>query len=297
MTVRTSAEKEWVDCLLCGSEQFQKFPTAPPGVVQCSRCGLVYANPRLKKEAIADFYSKEYFESHSSETMGYDNYVSDKELVEKTFEKRLERLERQWTRGRGKVLDVGCATGFFLSIAQRKGWEPDGVEISGYCCEYALREFGMRFKRGFFKDLGGLEPGFKLITMWDYIEHSFTPDEDIRRAYELLEPGGVLALATPDVGSLPAQIFKQNWMGFKEHEHLYYFTKKNLLTLLRKEGFQVLSVSYTGKYISPSFFAKRMSGYSKFLGALAGKITSLSFLKERSFYCNPMDIVYVVARK
>ncbi len=236
--------KEYVDCLFCSKRDFKKvYPSSLPGVVRCLSCGLIYANPRFKKEALKDFYSREYFESHSSEAMGYDNYVSDKELVEKTFKRRLLEIEKKWMPRRGKLLDVGCATGFFLSIARQRGWKVDGIEISEYCCDYARREFGIELYCGFFKDAKGFEPNFDLVTMWDYVEHSFTPDQDIRKAYELLAPGGVLALATPDVGSVPARIFKQNWMGFKEHEHLYYFTKQNLTALLRKEGSRLLSTS------------------------------------------------------
>lgn len=291
-------EKEWVDCLFCRSKQpFKPLHTALPAVVRCETCGLVYANPRIKKEAVSRLYSKEYFESHSSEAMGYDNYVSDKELVEKTFRRRLTGIEKKWVREKGRVLDVGCATGFFLSIAREMGWEPSGVEISEYCCQYARENFGLELTRGFFEEAESLKPGFRLITMWDYLEHSFAPDKDIKRAYELLAPGGILAVATPDVGSLPEKIFKQNWMGFKEHEHLYYFTQKNLSQLLKKEYFEVLSTSYIGKYISPHFFAKRLSGYSKFLGMLAGKIVSWPLLKGRSFYCNPFDIIYIVAQR
>lgn len=298
MTVKLMVEKEFVDCLLCGAgKAFKIIYPALPGVVRCESCGLVYANPRLKKEALGNFYSKEYFESHSSETMGYDNYVSDKELVEKTFRRRLIKMEKKWAAGRGRVLDVGCATGFFLSIAGEMGWEPSGVEISEYCCQYARENFGLELIRGFFKEADSLKPGFRLITMWDYIEHSFTPDEDLRKAYELLAPGGILALATPDFGSLPAKIFKENWMGFKEHEHLYYFTKENLAGLLRKEGFRVLSTSHIGKYISPHFFARRLSGYSKFLGMLADKVVSWPVFKGRSFYCDPFDIIYFVAQR
>ncbi len=298
MVVKLIAEKEFVNCLLCGAGKASKIIyRALPGVVRCESCGLVYTNPRLKKEDIGDFYSKEYFESHSSETMGYDNYVSDKELVEKTFRRRLIEIEKKWATRRGRVLDVGCATGFFLFIAGEMGWEPSGVEISEYCCQYARKNFGLELTRGFFKEADTLKPGFRLITMWDYLEHSFTPDEDLQKAYELLAPGGILALATPDVGSLPAKIFKQNWMGFKEHEHLYYFTQKNLTELLKKEGFRVLSASHIGKYISPHFFARRLSGYSKFLGALADKVVSWPLFKGRSFYCDPFDIIYLVAQR
>ena len=288
--------KEFVDCLLCGKRDFKRFYPSLPFVVRCS-CGLVFANPRLTKDAAADFYSKSYFENHTSHEMGYDNYVSDKELVEKTFRRRLAEIENKWIKKPGKVLDVGCATGFFLSIARQMGWEVSGVEISGYCCDYALREFGLELHQGFFKEARDFTPDFDLITMWDYLEHSFTPDEDLRKAHELLKPGGLLALATPDVGSVPAKIFRENWMGFKEHEHLYYFDKKNLVGLLQAKGFRVLTTTYAGKHISPRFFSKRLSAYSKILSAAADRIASLPFLADKSFYCNPFDILYVVAQK
>ncbi len=288
--------KEWVDCLFCKSRNFKKLYPSLPAVVQCE-CGLVYTNPRLKQEVIRDFYSRDYFESHSSQAMGYDNYVSDKELVEKTFRRRLAELESRWLKRKGHVLDVGCATGFFLSIAREMGWQVSGVEISDYCCEYALREFGIKLHQVFFKDARDLGEPYDLITMWDYLEHSFNPVEDIRRAHALLAPAGFLAIATPDISSLPAKLFKYQWMGFKEHEHLYYFSRKNLAELLEKTGFEVRSASHIGKYISPKFFSKRLSEYSKFLGGLSEAFTRLPWLDKASFYCNPFDIVYLIAEK
>src|SRR3990167_7198206 len=106
--------KEAVSCILCGSSESQGlYPLEMPNVVRCLRCGFVYASPRLKEECVKELYSREYFESHSSEKMGYDNYVSDRDLVEKTFRRRLEELEKKWLKHKGSVLDVGCATGFF----------------------------------------------------------------------------------------------------------------------------------------------------------------------------------------
>ena len=296
MPVALRLKKELVNCLLCGRHNDRKIHAALPNVVSCA-CGLVYTTPRLCQEDFLNLYSREYFESHSSETMGYDNYVSDKELVEKTFRRRLASLERRWVPQKGKVLDVGCATGFFLTIAREMGWRVDGVEISKFCCEYAEKNFGLKLHHGFFKDVEGLESGYQLVTMWDYLEHSLNPDKDLERAYSLLRPGGFVAIATPDISSFPAKIFKENWMGFKEHEHLYYFSMKNLSTLVEKCGFRITSRSYAGKYISSKFFVKRLTGYFKSLGGLADGVTNLPFLKNAAFYCNPMDICYIIAQK
>lgn len=296
MTADPLLSKEWVGCLFCKSGNFKSLYPSLPAVVKCE-CGFVYTNPRLKRDVIRDFYSRGYFESNASQRMGYDNYVSDKDLVEKTFKRRLSTLEKKWVKRKGRVLDVGCATGFFLSIAQEMGWEVSGVEISDYCCEYALREFGLKLHQVFFKDARDLGVDYDLITMWDYIEHSFNPDQDIERAYQLLRPSGILAIATPDITSLPARVFRHHWIGFKEHEHLHYFSRRNLTELLQKKGFQVRSASYIGKYISPKFFSKRLSEYSKFLGTLSKKFATLPLLDKAVFYCNPLDIIYLIAEK
>lgn len=122
MRMEQVLSKEIVDCLLCGKRDYRMLYPTLPNTVQCS-CGLVYANPRLKETQLAGLYSKEYFESHSSEELGYDNYVSDKNLVEKTFRRRLRQLERQCLKPKGRVLDVGCAAGYFFYGGQVHGME------------------------------------------------------------------------------------------------------------------------------------------------------------------------------
>ncbi|MGH7198145.1 MAG: class I SAM-dependent methyltransferase, partial [Candidatus Omnitrophota bacterium] len=284
-------------CLLCGSPERRPLYRGLKGVVKCAACGLVYTSPRLTKDAACEFYSQDYFESHSSEEMGYDNYVSDRDLVERTFKKRLERIEKRWLPSKGRLLDIGCAAGFFLKIARDRGWETHGVEISEYCCRYAADQFGLSLHHGPFESLDAREGLFDLITMWDYIEHSHVPDRDISKSYQFLKKDGLLAIATPDLGSVPARLFRDKWIGFKEHEHLYYFTRGNLTRLVERNGFKILHVSHIGKYISLNFFAKRLSTYSGFLGSLMGRMSSLPALKDLHFYCNPFDIVYVIAKK
>jgi 2-polyprenyl-3-methyl-5-hydroxy-6-metoxy-1,4-benzoquinol methylase len=289
--------KETVGCLLCGGARTARLHAALPGVVRCVDCGFVYTSPRITREAASRLYTQAYFESHASQQLGYDNYVSDRELVERTFNRRLDRIERRLGVSQGRVLDVGCATGFFLVIAQKRGWQAAGAEISEYCCRYAREHFGLDLFNGRFEDYPVSRSSFDLVTMWDYLEHSFVPDADLRKAYELLKPGGAIAIATPDLSSFPARVFADRWIGFKEHEHLYYFTKKNLSGLLEKQGFRILDSCHAGKYISASFFAKRAGSYSPALGRAIDSLTRFCGLANRSFYCNPFDIIYLLAQK
>lgn len=282
--------------MFCGTKSRAGLYKELPGIVQCSSCGLVYTTPRLKKEELELFYSKEYFHSEDSAVTGYDNYVSDRAMVEKTFNKRLERIESNWLPEKGKVLDVGCATGFFLSVARSRGWQVDGVEISKFCCDYALKNSNLKINQGFFTHIN-LPSDFKLVTMWDYLEHSTTPDKDIKRAAELLVPGGYIAVATPDFGSIPAKIFRHKWMGFKTHEHFYYFTKKDLERMFREAGFEPVWTWYAGKYVSAKFFLDRLGSYFPDLAGTLNKAAAAAGLADKVFYCNPFDIIYMVGRK
>jgi 2-polyprenyl-3-methyl-5-hydroxy-6-metoxy-1,4-benzoquinol methylase len=292
-----SPDRETVPCLLCGSAEQGPTYREWPNIVRCKACGFVYTSPRPTREALAAVYTHDYFENNQSQQLGYDNYVADRELVQRTFVRRLAEIERRWAPARGRLLDVGCALGFFLTVARERGWRPEGAEISAWAADYARRQLGLEVHVGAFCEQRELAPGLDLVTMWDYIEHSSVPDEDLAQAYALLKPGGVLAITTPDVASWPARVFRAKWMGFKDHEHLYYFSTANLCELLERKGFRVVDARHVGKYVSLGFFAKRASMYADRAGRLFGAAASALQLAERSLYVNPFDIVKIIAVK
>jgi len=143
------------------------------------------------------------------------------------------------------------------------------------------------------------EPGsFDVITMWDVIEHVTDPVAELRLVYDLLRPGGLLMLSTPDVGSLVAKATGPRWMGYKlAEEHLYYFDEKTISLALEKAAFEVLETRPIGKDVSLEFFAKRLRLYAPpAASALAWGLDRVG-LGRASVYVNPRDIMAVVARK
>lgn len=282
-------------CNFCGNAESTPF-IPKLRVVTCSQCGLVYTNERLPLEALREIYSKDYFENSESHELGYDNYEANRSEIRRTFLKRLKMLEGYLRGGKGNSLDIGCAMGFFVETAQENGWQAEGLDISGFCVKHGNGR-GLKLHEATVQEFNAKPESYELITMWDYIEHSPTPKEDLKKVFGLLKRGGVIALATPDIASLPAKIFKENWMGFKEHEHLFYFSGKILKKTLKELGFEIVREQYAGKYVSAEFFARRLGLYfpriSKFLGFLINK----KILPNFHFYCNPFDITLIVARK
>jgi 2-polyprenyl-3-methyl-5-hydroxy-6-metoxy-1,4-benzoquinol methylase len=284
-------------CNLCGSVERRPYrPGTGLGLVRCERCRLVYVHPRPGLAEIAAVYDERYFRSEDSGTVGYADYLGDEANIRRTFARRLERLER-WVRP-GRVLDVGCAAGFFLDEARRRGWTPQGLDVSAFAVQYARTRFGCDVRHAGLLEASLPAAAYDLVTMWDVIEHVPDPAACVRRAAELLRPGGLLALATPDLGSLPARLTGARWIGYKlSREHLYYFERRTLRRLLGTAGLEVVDTRHVGKYVSVRLFLDRLGRYTPWLAGPLDRAARALGLSARAVYANPLDIVWVTARK
>ena len=282
-----------IKCNFCGNLESRLIYADNSHLVKCAKCGLVYSNVQMSIDMMKKFYNEEYFINMNSVKKGYTHYFNDEKNIIKTFRRRMALINR-YSSNKGRLLDIGCAAGFFLHVARKAGWDVEGVDISTVCAEYAKDRLHLRVQNDIFTNLKFDEGSFDLITMWDYLEHSITPREDILKARRLLKPDGLLVIATPDISSLPSRIFKSHWIGIKLEEHFYYFSRKNLLNFLTNEGFGVLKDCYIGKYVSSQIFIDRLMYYNKFLFYAAKKL----FEKMNpSFFCNPFDIMCLILKK
>lgn len=289
-----------IPCNLCGSEARSPFcPENGLGLVQCDTCGLVYVSPRPAADELYALYGETYFHNDDSGVVGYTDYIRDEPNIRKTFAGRLTRIER-FLKGavRGRALDVGCAAGFFLDVARQRGWTVEGLDVSGFAVHYVQERFGYPAQNGSLTALDYAHESFDLITMWDVIEHVPDPKAYIARAAQLLKPGGLIALATPNVDSLPAKLAGRRWVGYKlSEEHVYYFSVKTLRRMLDEAGFEVLEVRHVGKYVTLRLFLDRLGMYFPWLAKPLALVERTFNLSEKSLYVNPFDIVSVTARK
>jgi len=243
-----------------------------------------------------ELYSESYFRSTNSGALGYDDYIADRDKICRTFRKRLREVEIQAGR-KGKLLDVGCATGFFLEIAGQLGWEAKGIEISAFACEFARRHMSVDIMCGSLAQAELIPESFDVITMWDFIEHCPDPSTELAHAHRLLKPGGLLALTTPNISSVSARIWGARWMGIKQGEHLYYFSPATIKRLLLKHHLVPIRVKHVGKYIDVDFFIKRTGQYSATVQRLLSRASRWLGVSDVIIYVNPFDIMLVYARK
>lgn len=295
--VSEAVTRKHIPCNLCGSENNQPFcPENGLGLVACSQCGLVFVSPRPDPNELYALYGETYFHNDESGTVGYTNYLKDEANIRKTFAGRLKHLEKFIKSG--KLPDVGCAAGFFLSEADKRGWNVQGLDVSSFAVKYATDRFGFDVQQGSFTDLDYPKGIYDVVTMWDVIEHVPDPKAYIQQAASLLRSGGAFALATPDVNSLPARLTGKRWVGYKlSEEHVYYFSASTLSRMLDEAGFDVLNVRHVGKYVTLRLFLDRLGMYSPLLAKLLVVAEKAFKLSEWSLYVNPFDIVAITAQK
>jgi 2-polyprenyl-3-methyl-5-hydroxy-6-metoxy-1,4-benzoquinol methylase len=279
-------------CPLCDVQGPQFFGKKNDcSLYSCQNCNLLFVHP--VPHATDAVYGEDYFEG-ASEGFGYTNYDADKEAMTPVFEEYVRRILAFKPSG-PKLLDVGAATGFFVHIARRHGFNASGIEISAYAAARG-REKGFDIRQGVLSDISSNEC-FDVITMLDVIEHVTDPRGELSHAFELLNTEGLLIINTPDRGSVWARLMGKRWHLIVPPEHLFYFNRRNLSKLLAACGFEVLEVTTIGKSFTISYILKTLYEWQKLriwkwlekgIGQRVGNI---------SIPINLRDNLFLIARK
>jgi SAM-dependent methyltransferase len=138
-----------------------------------------------------------------------------------------------------------------MLLAGKAGWKPLGIELSEPAVKTA-REFGLDVIAGTLHTSNLPDKSIDVVTLWEVIEHVRSPLDELRQIAQVLKPGGVLALSTPNAASLRARQEGPDWYGYHvSREHLLFFTPQTLTFALKSAGFRVSRI-HTRK-VDPSF--------------------------------------------
>jgi 2-polyprenyl-3-methyl-5-hydroxy-6-metoxy-1,4-benzoquinol methylase len=217
-----------VICPLCQSARTRvKFSV----VNECSDCGFIFA--ALERYDPSGIYSQNYFKGDV-----YRDYIGERHVRTKIFREKL-KLIKPYIPPRGRLLDIGCAAGFFLQLMNDIGYETYGVEISEHAAHYAQQEMGLDVFRGDLSEADFQRDFFDVITMWDVLEH--LPDflSALKECNRILDRQGRLIIETVNADSLLARILGRRWPLFAPPYHLSYFNKESLRKALELSGFTI----------------------------------------------------------
>ncbi|MBN2149100.1 MAG: class I SAM-dependent methyltransferase [Anaerolineales bacterium] len=245
---------EHVKCDLCGADQprsflqtVDRFSGQSFHLVTCQQCGLLYLTPRPTQEELGAYYPDHYEAYHDpDQTLS----ASDRWHARRMLDMQVDFVER-FQRERGRLLDVGCATGDFIRAAQTRGWQVQGIELNERVAQVARDRYGLSVISGTLESATTSQPTVDadmgrsvaaisqptVITMWDVLEHLPSPREALKRCHQLLAPGGLLIFSIPNLDSFDRYLFRSEWIGWDPPRHFNLFSHAVLLRLFQETGF------------------------------------------------------------
>lgn len=224
-------------CVVCGGACGHLYDVGEFEIVRCAECGLGRALPVPSREALARFYADAYYGAERA--TGYATDYPELEAgLKRMYAGFLDRAQRlRGGAGFDRVLDVGCAYGFFLDVVEAR-YAPSqcvGVDVSPEAARRAAAA-GRCFVSGFFEDVELPDAHFDLVFMGDALEHVGDPLRVADALARVLAPGGVLVLTTVDFGSRLARWLGARWRLLCPPEHLTFWTRPALRRLLEERG-------------------------------------------------------------
>lgn len=180
-----------------------------------------------------------------------------------TFGLRLDAIARY--RPSGRLLDVGCATGYLLDVAGRRGFEPYGIEVSPFAVDVARERLpAARIHCGTLDDHPFPDQHFDAIALCDVLEHEADPVAALRTVERLLKEGGVVVVTTPDLDSVSRRLMGTRWTHYKL-EHLFYLRRRTMAQLAAAAGLALVAQGAARKALTLDYVQHQFATYPHWL--------------------------------
>jgi len=246
---------------------------------------MVYNNPQPDPDELLDTYRQ----------VKDPLYLKEKGGREHTFRRSLQDLQA-FIQPPGELLDVGCYTGAFMEIAAAEGWEVSGVELSSWAAAIAREaEFGSVYE-GTLEEIAFPLNSFDVVTLWDVIEHLPQPATMLNEIAAIQPPGGILALSTYLINSLPARILGKHYPFFMDM-HLVHFSRDTLEQILREHGYEILSIMPHKRIIRLGYFLDKLDALLPFGHSLFQYLVGQQWISEKFIRIGFSGLANVFARK
>jgi SAM-dependent methyltransferase len=233
-------------CLVCAGETAHSLAFEKWGysILRCHGCGLGWTKVG-RDFAANELYDRGYFQGEARD--GYADYLGSERVLRAEFRHALNHLMRH-ARGGGRLLEVGCAYGFFLAEAQRY-YRTTGLDVSAYAISFA-RARGLDVHHGVLtNEFAAARGPFDVVAMLDVIEHLEAPEDVLSCIHRALRVGGHLVITTGDWDSLLARVAGRHWRLMTPPQHLFFFSPRTIRHLLTRLGFEILDICKPWKLV------------------------------------------------
>lgn len=247
-------------------------------IYRCQNCGFLQCSDL---ENVLSFYEE-------LQDTSYEDSRAERSLQAKKLLKIVQKY-----KATGRLLDIGAGSGILVEQAIKKGYLAEGIEPSKWLQDKA-QEYGLPVHLGTFPN-PSLTGHYDVVTLIDVIEHVSNPVNLLLNICNVINEESIVAVVTPDLGSLMPRILRWKWWHFRI-AHIGYFNKKTLGIACDKAGFQLINMHRPSWYFPADYLWERINSYlPRFI-----RVPAPSFLKRITIPLNLGDSmlgIYQLKRK
>lgn len=218
-------------CPLCHNSRFAALGVKDRHeIIRCLDCGIRYVRNMPTEAELAAYYAAYH---------GNLKNVRNAARKVRRWRRRLWLL-RRLARGPA-FLEIGCNTGFAVEAARRLGFHATGFDLSTEAIACAQATFaGCSFQHGTAETAAASGKRYDAVLCSEVIEHLTTLDGFANALGDLVTPGGLLYLTTPDTEHFMTPRDLLGWKEICPPHHLIYFNRAQILRFLQDAGFRVV---------------------------------------------------------
>lgn len=250
----------------------------------CKKTGIHRYKNAYEREYQNGYFLEEYKNQYNK------TYLEDELNLRNLAKYRLSLVEKYcgWkeeTWKQKKILEIGCAYGFFLDEAKKKGANTIGIEISKEASEYGKNILGLNIQVGNFLDNSILKEGIQYDAIFSFftIEHIPSIESLWIKIVNLLTVNGIIMLALPSYYGPTFQTNPRKWFETHPRDHFYDYSPNSLKKLFNYLGLKTI-------YTEPlSYHPNRDLGWK-------GKLPKFLYQKLAKWMCYG-DTFQIIAKK
>lgn len=182
--------------------------------------------------------------ARSSKNYPLVQITDERELGENNSQKKQLDLV-----GRNKrVVDFGCATGYFAQFLNQRECQVVGVELSPeaakvaeeHCEQVIVADLDLELISDIFPD-----QKFEVAVFGDVLEHLRDPWRVLNEIKQVLQPGGYVVASIPNIAHGAVRLallqgkFEYAEFGILDNTHLRFFTRKTIQELFERTGYVI----------------------------------------------------------
>ena len=199
-------------CNYCGSD-FSNHTTiyvdvknTKHNLVECNNCKLRFYSPRIPfSQYLEQGFGTNWAAEEEAERMFNNGSfmpvpdpVYQKQILLSYYNKVVISKLFKYRKEINNLYEIAGSVGYLSSFIKQKypNIQIDGCELNKYSVKKANEQFGLNYEAGVFLDKPIKENNYDAVLAMDYIEHTFTPFDDLKKMNKLLKSNGIIFMKT-----------------------------------------------------------------------------------------------------